>query len=392
MAVMAAVGLVFALQTESIRRAHDAHLGKPQLISVPLFIKIASNLWIVGLVVLLVVTWRERLREKWQARRFRWLAGAAAALVAVSLTINLLSGPIRRQSSQLPAEPASAIVRVKTPAQLEALGYLPGDCNIVAAVDVAEALRSPEGQDYLDHLRLGLIDLGSGQIEKWTGLKWEAIDHLALGLKFDDRLVPRPTLVVYTRRPYDAAALLQGLGATRIPESGHKDRYRFRRDRWEPVLWCPPEGRTLVYAWTPKDLNIDAATAGVEHFAPPLRDFIKERLRQPAPVWLAGHSDRWGQTILKAWLLALPPEDQALLMQVQTFGIWMQFDREATLSAAAACADAAAAKDFKAYLERWAQPVLKDVKVIADGAWVSGQARGSGPADRQALRPTASGE
>jgi hypothetical protein len=242
----------------------------------------------------------------------------------------------------------------------------------------------------LNHLSLGSIRLGSKEIQQWTGLRWDAIDHIALGLKFDGVLIPQPTLVVHSRQPYDAAALLANLKAARIPESGQKDRYRVRWGSLEPVLWCPPQGQTLVYAMTPKQLDtaVNGAERGIDHFAAPLREVLQERLRQPLPVWLAGHSDHWEQTVLKAWLLALPQADQDLLMKIRTFGVWIQLDGQPTLSTAASCVDAAAAKELAAYLERWAQPPLVNPKVIADGTWVSGQARGTAKAVRQALRPT----
>ena len=104
MAVMAVVGLLFALQTESVRRAHDVNIGKPQLVTVPVLVKIASNLWIIGLIVLLLSLWRNRLRQakgaaSTRSSRFRWVVGMVVMLVGVSVAVSLLSGPIRKQSS-----------------------------------------------------------------------------------------------------------------------------------------------------------------------------------------------------------------------------------------------------------------------------------------------------
>src|SRR5205814_6992465 len=87
MLVMAVAGLIFALQTETLRRAHDANLGKPQLVTVPLLVKVASNLWVIGLIVLLLSIWRNRVRQAkgdsaTPSHRYRWAVGLLALLTA----------------------------------------------------------------------------------------------------------------------------------------------------------------------------------------------------------------------------------------------------------------------------------------------------------------------
>src|SRR5207244_6990606 len=104
----------------------------------------------------------------------------------------------------------------------------------------------------------------------------------------------------------------------------------------------------------------------MEHFAPPLGDLFRERMNQPAPVWIAGHSDQWDKTILHTWLLTQPPQEQEALGKLRTFGVWLTFGREVTVNAAAACADAAAAEPLRAFLHGRAAPVLRGGRVVGN--------------------------
>lgn len=396
MAVMALVALFFALQTETIRRAHDVNIGKPQLVTVPLLVKIASNLWIIGLAVLLLSIWRNRVRAaQFEAARsahgFRWVAGIVAILVAVSVIISLLSGPLRKQSSQLPRELELPLVRVKSPAQMEALHYLPADSNVIAAVDVAELLRRPEGEDFLAGWRLGPIDFGSNAVETWAGLKREAIDHAVLALKFDELLIPRATLVIRTKQPYDAVDVLKTLHAARVLEPVGQDRYRYRLGQIDAGLWCPPEGRILIYALTAKDLNAASLEPkpGIEHFSQALRELLGERLTQPAPLWIAGHSDQWDKTVLYAWLMGQPRPEQQALSGLRSFGLWLMLDGPATLNVAAACSDPKAAQSLATFLEEQVRGRLHGVKLVHDKNWVSGQGQGTTEDFRRVFAPPA---
>src|SRR5439155_8915510 len=135
------------------------------------------------------------------------------------------------------------------------------DSNLVAAIQVREALRHPLGKQLFAELRAGPLELGKDHIEKWTGLKWEEIDELAIAVKIDGLLIPRPTLIVRSILPYQTEAILKKLHAVAIPEAAGKDRYRIQwgKSSFKPALWCPPEGRTFVIALTPADLDASVA-------------------------------------------------------------------------------------------------------------------------------------
>src|SRR5207244_12908682 len=125
------------------RRAHDVGIVKEQEISLPFFVKLISNLWVIGLVLLLFDLWQGRRRQDGVVIRPRWVLALVAVLVAASLSFVFLSGPIRHRSSRDGSGSAFAVVRLLKPAQMDVLAYVPGDSNVVAAMQVAEALRDP---------------------------------------------------------------------------------------------------------------------------------------------------------------------------------------------------------------------------------------------------------
>jgi hypothetical protein len=87
------------------------------------------------------------------------------------------------------------------PAELPALRYLPGDGNLIVGVHVADLQRDPAGKEFLEGPSWGPVEAALAQVERWTGLKKEGIDHVVLGVG-TDRLLPRVTVVVRTRAAY----------------------------------------------------------------------------------------------------------------------------------------------------------------------------------------------
>ena len=62
----------------------------------------------------------------------------------------------------------------------------------------------------MEHLEAKKINLGLDQIQKWTGLRPEDIDHLALGLRPNEALKGF-TLVVRTRQPYAESTIAEAV-------------------------------------------------------------------------------------------------------------------------------------------------------------------------------------
>src|SRR5919109_1024581 len=83
------------------------------------------------------------------------LAGAVLGIMAVMAGVALLFAlkTVERRRDKDP----------KTP-----FGYLPPDTNVVAGIQVTEALKEPAGQEFLSQFRLGPVDLSLGNLERWT--------------------------------------------------------------------------------------------------------------------------------------------------------------------------------------------------------------------------------
>src|SRR5207244_10366548 len=133
------------------------------------------------------------------------------------------------------------------PAELEGLGYLPSDTDVILGVHVAELLQEPAGRELLPRLFTAWPSLSPVNLEKWTGLRLEDIDHAILGLELQKSLLPRLYLIVQTKTLVDWDHHLRSrLKATPHPAAGKKPWYRVHVDQppLDPAL-CPLIERTL---------------------------------------------------------------------------------------------------------------------------------------------------
>jgi hypothetical protein len=227
------------------------------------------------------------------------------------------------------------------PAKLAGLGYLPRGTNVLFGLHIREAMQDPLSREFLARLRQGTTGFGLDSVEKWTGLKRDEIDHAILGLKVEDRLPPRLALVVRTRQPYSTDQVRATLKAERRTEREKKTLYRFPMGQLDGVIWFAGD-QTIVVGLTVGDLDEVPLTPaeGLDHLPPALTQLMEERLTPGTQVWAVGHADDWEKTVARFLLVTLPKEDQAGVAAVQSFGLWLQFDRGMTLNAAFRCATA----------------------------------------------------
>ena len=257
------------------------------------------------------------------------------------------------------------------------LGYLPGDCNVIAAINLTDALKQPAGQKMTGlTFRVGPVALGVADLERWTGLKQEDLNQLVLGVKLD-KFSASFVLVAQTRAPYDPETVRKALGATRSDKRGPKTCYPFNLGNsvFQAALWCPSEN-VLVVAFTPERLGDvpDVPHSGLDHLPEPLRPLVRDPLDPGSQAWVVGHADRWDETLL-GLLVKLPPEDKQTLALARTVGLWMRFENETVLvSSAAHCASAEAARTLRDYLVRKGAVAEPDAHVEKD-TWVRARAR-----------------
>jgi hypothetical protein len=330
------------------------------------------------------------------------ILGVMGMMAAVGLTFALLTVQQRRAhdtargEAQVGPEPSRPVtrapVRVIPPAQLAGLGYLPPDTKVVAAIHVAEALQHEEGQDWLRGNGGGRGDSGVAFLENLLGLNLDEVDHVVLGLSFDDKL-RRLTIVIQTRAPYDEATIRKKLQVSQAPiKRQGKTLYLLPV---EGVLWCAEE-RTLVVV-----IRLDGTKSGGDLDEVPLQprpgtnqlpaeiqSVLKERMGATAQVWAAGHARDWDALLARQDNLTR--EDRAALAGVRAFAAPLVFDNAVRVTVAFQCRDEAAAKALGQRLEQWgaAEPKWRRVD---EGAWVTVQTTTSAEALHDAVRRVIAG-
>ena len=311
--------------------------------------------------------------------------GVMALGAVLSLTYALYSQPERRaHDTRMPHKPRGPnLIELPTtpvstpPAALEALRWLPTDCNVVAGVQVAELRQTDAGRELLKHLfRIGKVDLSVDFIERWTGLKAEEIDHLVLGVKADDELPPRTVLMVRTTHPYDAAAVRTNLQAERLPDGQGKTLYKCKPGDGglRPVLWFADE-RTLVFGLTAKHLEAVPykPADGLERLPAEVRSLLETRLQSAGPAWVVGYAADWRKT---AAAVLFPEKDADLLGHLHGFAVQLQAEQPATLLASLQCDNAEAAQTLENRVMAAKPAPDADWKAAREGSWLTLQLRG----------------
>lgn len=347
--------------------------------------------------------------------------GNMAVMATVGLLFALNTIPLRRshdRPTKRTEEEPSVMTGTVAPASLPALRYLPAETSVIVGVHVAEALREPAGRKFLARFQpselLAHNPQGaevSGNLEKWTGLKLDDLDHVVLGLSLEDKLFPRMTLVAQTLRRYDRDTIRDALKANRNPEPGTQNVFRFKPDKpleafWpEALVWFADE-RTIVVG-VPVDERkkiMPEPAPGIDHLPRRLRTILKDRLGPVAQAWVVGQSDDWNKTSAQVLLLMMPAADRQTLEKVRAFGGTVQLSPDFTVRAEFECADAAAAQKLEKYLVRpeaerkplrllGSRPEAADagrelaesLKATRDEAWLTLQARARAETVRKAL-------
>lgn len=292
------------------------------------------------------------------------------------------------------------------PADLPALGYLPAESNLLIGLHVAELLHDPAGKTLLDQPSWAPMEAALGQVEKWTGLKKEALDHVALGVQ-TDQLIPRLTVAVRTREPYNPASFHVVLDQSKPLK--HRDRWLYPL-RIGPLgqgaLWCVEPRMLVVALWWDgtrfkevKEVLPLEPRRRLSGFHADIRHVLQKRLRPGTPVWVAGRSVP-GPMLAAILPVARGDKDAGKrFAKVHACALGLRFGDEMTLFGDLACTDAAAARDLRTFLEGQSLPGGGTLKVAeaaapeagqeSEGAprnWVSFQIRSTPEGLRQALR------
>jgi hypothetical protein len=283
------------------------------------------------------------------------------------------------------------------PSQLEALGYLPTETDLILAIHVNDLLASPLAPRLLQEgIRARGLDLSLNHLAQLTGLGLRDIDHLVIGLQLDASLPLHVWFIGRTREPYDAAVLLHKLSAQRVAEVTKRAVYRFQ-PKAMPLslsLFCPDD-RTVIAALDPGHLKMvpEKPNQGLDQLRPALVQVIRERC-QVAQEWLALDVQDWRPVLAWEGVKAYLKDLGDLLAGVRTAAAWVQFDQALTVNAAIHCRDEAAAGQWVRRLQGSAGAEAPAVglektglKVQQNDTWVSLQLRTDLAGLQRALSP-----
>ena len=230
----------------------------------------------------------------WTNRSIGFAVLGVMALMAVAgLTLALLTVDARRKNDYRVKKSTAPPPAVEAPGELAGLGFLPQEVNIVAAMQVAELLRDPEGKKLLAEPRPGFFDLIFVAVQKWSALKAEDIDQIVVGTELKDKL-PQLTAIVKTRKPYDPAALAKALAPIEPTQHRGQALFRFAAQPGECMLWCP-EPRTLVLLFRLDALNVADLEAiplsprtGIDAVPSAVKNIVEQRISKQSLIWIAG--------------------------------------------------------------------------------------------------------
>ncbi len=413
MIVMASIALLFALETESVRRAHDTHLPKSKALSIAIIELVALASYVLCLFAAWFVGWNRRERPVVEQRPWSRLSGLFGLFILLQLVgfLGYVTYNARRERPVEAAVPTP--VKSVPPAELAALGYLPDDTDLILGIHFAQAQDNAIGKDMLGRIQTGPDELGIQDVAEWTGLKLDDIDHAVLGLRLNKGVlmgINTFVLVVRSRTPIDQEKVQQTLKTKTKKEMDGRTVYPYELTLKIPALKQQNNGKLPAYLWFVDDQTLVVAKnfkpiplkphVGCDHLKhADLRNLLKERMSRTAQVWLAGHCETWEefQAFAKA---ANAPELETqfvTLENTRTLGIWLTCAEDLTLGAAFDCTDEAAAKALQAKLtakkpgeamplglQADASPLsralIDSLKTTQDGTWVQLQARASADA------------
>jgi hypothetical protein len=238
--------------------------------------------------------------------------GLMLLMALISLMVGLKTVPFRR--SHDPGNP---------------LAYLPADTNVIALAQVQLALQEVAGRQLLSQLHFGNFGLDLGALEEWTGLRRDDIQTAVLGLRVDDKLPPRFTLVVQTQVPYDEGKLRAALEPERI-ERGPRTLYHvpWGKQGLGMTFWYASDS-ILVAALTPADFDAVPSSpwsATDIPLVPALQAYVRDRIGPDAHLWIIGDADHWDQTAAALLVPQISGVSAELLGELKTWGLALHFD------------------------------------------------------------------
>lgn len=280
----------------------------------------------------------------------------------------------------------AAKVTAYTPSKMPALALLPPGVDVLAGVHVRYLLQENEGNRLLERELPGFGGTVQStllaRVENATGIQIPEIDHVVVGARVESLQV---VLALRTRRPYVAKRLVEKLGAKEHSQARNEDLYLFRTavfpEFGSGLLNCVDD-TTVLFAWNVdqnRDLNMVRPRADSKPNAA-LVELLEQRVGVGGPVWFAAVLEEKLSGLLKELsnraggrAPALPADSQVWL-SVRRGALWMTLDPRVTIQAVARAADVGQ----RERLEKWLRGQFgdkKDVTLVGREEWLDLQYR-----------------
>jgi hypothetical protein len=243
------------------------------------------------------------------------------AMAGIGLAFAWYTTDARRQRDHLgeTSTPTLAASLAVEPAKLAALGYLPDAVDAIAGIHLGELMARRQTRELL----LRLFD--DDRLQELTGLRLPDLDHVVLGVKWEENSLPHLWLIAQTSVRYDGQKIFAALHANRPMEMAGKTAFhiRLQQSPLDGGLWFVDE-HTLVLSFGSKLQDFAELPRqpiqGVQRFAPQIRDCLRERMRPGTQAWVVGTAPhREGVMEIMPILMGVMPADQQALTLVRAF-------------------------------------------------------------------------
>jgi hypothetical protein len=317
--------------------------------------------------------------------------GIMVAMAVIGLSYALWTTSLRRsRDPKLLLDP----IALRRPLDLQGLGYLPKDSQVIIGLHLAEWLDDKQvGRPLLEEPRPAPLDWVVKQLPRLTGMKLEEIDHVVLAGSFDP---PRAVLVLKTRRAYTLEKIVESIRPSQSETHLQHPLYHFSLNPLgNAMLWCVEE-KTLICVvplGEPKLEHLQGLSAEPkkveEILSAPLLDAMKERLATRQFLWAVGRLGQLGPMKDMAAMMLAGKADLGAIKDLKTFAVGLAPVEGLTLMGHFQVTDAKAAAKFKTRLESVKIEGAKSQKVEispeVQEPWVTWQVRGDVAAMRQWL-------
>jgi hypothetical protein len=314
----------------------------------------------------------------WFFQKHRRNSAAAVFVLANMLAIALMVLPFalatktRRRDNDpkgpptLPTSPATK-TKPLAPKLWAALGYLPEDFNLVVGIHVSDLANNPMGAKLLAGMaspdgeqRTDLIELAVRPVEKFTGLKPDALDHLVLGMRLDAGL-PVVMIVARTREPYDSEVLRQAQAPATAVKYLDRDLYRFNTKPLGTGMLFAADPQTMILvirvdplAERDKQMLITVPRNGAKGPPQALRGILGNPVFRPGTsIWWAGADIQQPEVAVALFPLAQKNAELAKLVGLATSvvgGLYLHDD--AALVGYVQCPDPISTERLEAVLRK----------------------------------------